>query len=100
MKILATLSILVIFSSLAFAQEAQQEQEEQQVQEVPKDESSQQLELPQNVAPRYTPQFVKYANANVIRIDHFILDAEGNLTKWCAIYIENKETGEEVHCLQ
>jgi hypothetical protein len=79
------------------AQEATEQ--EQQVQEAPKDENSQQLTLPQQVAPRYTPQFVKYANENVIRIDHFILDAEGNLTKWCAIYVENKETGELIHCI-
>ena len=65
----------------------------------PKDEGSQQTALPPQVAQRYTPQFIKYADENVIRVDHFILDEEGNLIRWCAIFVENKESGEEIHCL-
>ena len=66
--------------------------------QTPKD-NSQQLTLPPQVTQRYTPQFVKYVEKNVIRIDHMILDGDGNLTQWCAIAIEEKETGELIHCL-
>jgi len=90
MKILATLFVSIFFLGAAIAQETEQP---------PKDENSQQLTLPPQVAQRYTPQFIKYTQKNVIRVDHFILDEEGNLTKWCAIAIEEKETGELLHCL-
>lgn len=71
----------------------------QEEQQPPKDEGSQQLVIPPQIAQRYTPQFVKYATENIIRVDHMILDEEGNLTKWCAIAVENKETGELLHCI-
>ena len=70
----------------------------QEAPQAPKD-NSQQLTLPPEVAQRYTPQFVKYVEKNVIRVDHMILDGDGNLTRWCAIAIEEKETGELIHCL-
>ena len=96
MKILVAISVVLsVFLTLGITLVIAQDEQLP----LPKDESSQQLELPPQIAQRYTPQFVTYANENVIRLDHFILDEEGNLTRWCAIFIENKESGEEVHCL-
>lgn len=86
-KMLAALFVLGIFSIPMFAQEA--------TQTVAPTPTPEQQQVPQ----RYTPQFVKYVETRIIRVDHFILDDEGNLTKWCAIAIEDKETGELTHCI-
>lgn len=63
------------------------------------DEDAGMIQPPQQVAIRYSPNFIKYVTTNIIKVDEFLLDEEGNVTRWCAVAVYEKESAELIHCL-
>lgn len=94
------LLILTLGAWLEKRQEAEIKEEGTAAKQIVTDPNAATITPPPQALPRYSPNFIKYADENIIKIDEFLLDEEGNVKRWCAIAVYNREKAELVHCLK